>query len=90
MDVTTSEPGRNGLWRMRIATGAGALEVPRFRNGQDQFMRELEYEKAMRFRFLYADPRLFHVERWWSRRSREDWTHLAGPAPSCPIWRNGT
>jgi hypothetical protein len=64
-----------------MLAGPNALEVPRFRNGRDQFMRELEYEKAMRFEFLYADQRLFHVERWWSRGSREGWTHLAGPAP---------
>ena len=43
-------------------------------------MRESEYEKVMRFEFLYDDPRLFHVERWCSRGSREGWMHLAGPA----------
>ena len=65
----------------RMLAGPNALEVPHFRNGRDQFMRELKYEKVMRFEFMYADPRQFLVERWWSRGSRESWMYLAGPAP---------
>jgi hypothetical protein len=66
---------------VRFLAGPDFLQVPRFREARDQFLRELEYEKVMRFEFLYDDPRQFHVERWWSRGSREGWMHLAGPAP---------
>ena len=66
---------------VRQLAGPNALEVPRYRDGRDQFMRELEYKKALRFRLLYSDRRQFHVEQWWSLGSREGWLRLAGPAP---------
>jgi hypothetical protein len=60
--------------------GPHALQVPRYREARDQFVRESSYEKVMRFELLDADRRLFHVERWCFRSSHDGWMHLAGPA----------
>ena len=51
---------------VRLVAGPGALQVPRFRQGRDQFVRELEHVKALRFEVLDWEPRQFHVERWSS------------------------
>jgi len=60
--------------------GPDALEVPRFQEARDQFVRESEYEKALRFELLDCERRLYHVERWCHRRSHDGWMHLAGPS----------
>lgn len=66
---------------VRLVAGPGALQVPRFRQGRDQFVRELEHVKALRFDLLGGDPRLFCVDRWSSRGPDGEWIYLAGPAP---------
>lgn len=65
---------------VRQLAGPDALQVRRFREARDQFVRESKHEKVMRFELLDADQRLFHVERWWRRSSHASWLHLAGPA----------
>jgi hypothetical protein len=65
---------------VRFLAGPDALQVPRFREGRDQFIRESQHEKVMRFELLDTEQRLFHVERWCFRSSHNSWMHLAGPA----------
>ena len=66
---------------VELVAGPGALQVPRFREARDQFVRELEHVKALRFDLLGGDPRLFCVDRWSSHGPDGDWIYLAGPAP---------
>jgi len=66
---------------VRLVAGPDALQVPRFRQGRDQFVRELEHVKALRFDLLGGEPRLFCVDRWSSHGPDGDWIYLAGPAP---------
>ena len=66
---------------VRFLAGPDALQVPRFREARDQFVRESEHEKMMRFQLLDSEQRLFHIERWCFRNSLDGWMHLAGPAP---------
>jgi len=55
---------------VRVLAGPAALQVPRFREARDQFVRELEHVKVMRFELLDVEQRLFHVE------PRVDWTRI--------------
>ena len=66
---------------VRHLVGPDALQVPRYRKARDQFVRELEHERALRFQFCGDQQRLFLVERWCSRESDGGWIYLAGPAP---------
>ena len=50
------------------------------RGEQDQFVRELEHVKALRFEVLDWEPRQFHVERWSSHGPDGEWIDLGGPA----------
>jgi len=63
----------------RVA-GPGVLQVPRFREARDQFVRELEHVQALRFEVLDWEPRQFHVERWSSDGPDGEWIDLGGPA----------
>jgi hypothetical protein len=66
---------------VRMLAGPDALEVPRLRDARDRLIRKSAHEKMMRFQLLDTQRRLFHVERWCFRSSRDGWLHLAGPAP---------
>ena len=66
---------------VRFLAGPDALQVPHFREARDQFVRESEHEKMMRFELLDSERRLFHAERRCFRSSHDGWIHLAGPAP---------
>jgi hypothetical protein len=48
---------------VRALAGPDALRAARFREARDQFVRESEHEKMMRFELLDAEQRLFHVQR---------------------------
>jgi hypothetical protein len=65
---------------VRYLAGPDALQVPRFREARDQFVRESKHEKMMRFELLDSEQRLFHVERRCFRNSHDGWMHLGGPA----------
>jgi hypothetical protein len=65
---------------VRFLAGPDALQVPRFREARDQFLRESQYERALRFELLDSEQRTFHVERWCFPGSNGGWLHLAGPA----------
>ena len=66
---------------VRYLVGPDALQIPRYREARDQFVRDLEYEKALRFQYCGDRQRLFLVERWCSRDGEEGWIYLGGPAP---------
>lgn len=68
---------------VRHLAGPDALEIPRYREARDRFVRELEHEKALRFQFCGDEQRLFTVDRWCSRDADGDgyWIYLGGPAP---------
>ena len=66
---------------VRHLAGPDALQIPRYREARDQFVRELEHEKALRFQFCGDQQRLFLVERWCSREADGGWIYLGGPAP---------
>jgi hypothetical protein len=66
---------------VRYLVGPDALQIPRYREARDQFVRDLEYEKALRFQYCGDQQRLFLVERWCSRDGEEGWIYLGGPAP---------
>lgn len=74
---------------VRHLAGPDALQIPRYRAARDQFVRELEHEKALRFQYCGDQQRLFLVERWcacgadeWcSREADGGWIYLGGPAP---------
>ena len=65
---------------VRYLVGPDAMQIPRYRAARDQFVRELEHEKALRFQFCGDQERLFLVERWCSRDGEEGWIYLGGPA----------
>lgn len=82
---TMSENRLNSLvWHL---SGPDALQIPRYRAARDQFVRELEHEKALRFQYCGDQQRLFLVERWCSRGADEwcsheadgGWIYLGGP-----------
>jgi hypothetical protein len=75
---TMSDDRLNSL--VRHLVGPDALQVPRYRKARDQFVRELEHEKALRFQLFDDEQRLFVAERWCSHGSGGDWIHLGGPA----------
>ena len=66
---------------VRHLAGPDALQIPRYREARDQFVRELEHEKALRFQFCGDQQRLFLVERWCSHEADGGWIYLGGPAP---------
>jgi hypothetical protein len=65
---------------VQMLAGPDALQVPRFRQARDQFIRESPHEKVMRFSLIDAERRLFRVERWCFLSSHDGWLHLSGPA----------
>jgi uncharacterized protein (UPF0297 family) len=66
---------------VRYLAGPDALQIPRYREARDQFVRELEHEKALRFQFCGdQQQRLFVAERWCSREAGGGWIYLGGPA----------
>ena len=75
---TMSDDRLNSL--VRHVAGPDALQIPRYREARDQFVRESEHEKALRFQLCDDEPRLFLAERWCSRDADGGWIHLGGPA----------
>jgi hypothetical protein len=65
---------------IRRLAGPDALQVPRYREAREQFVRESEHEKALRFQLLDVKQRLFLAERWDARDEYGDWIYLGGPA----------
>ena len=65
---------------VRHLAGPDALQISRYREARDQFVRESEHEKALRFQLCGDEPRLFLAERWCSRDAGGGWIHLGGPA----------
>ena len=74
---TMSDDRLNSLVRRLV--GPNALQIPRYREAREQFVRELEHEKALRFQLCDDEQRLFLVERWYSRDAGDGWIHLGGP-----------
>ena len=75
---TMSDDRLNSL--VRHVAGPDALQIPRYREARDQFVRESEHEKALRFQLYDDEQRLFLAERWCSRDADGGWIHLGGPA----------
>ena len=75
---TMSDDRLNSL--VRHVAGPDALQIPRYREARDQFVRESEHEKALRFQLCDDEQRLFLAERWCSRDAGGGWIHLGGPA----------
>lgn len=65
---------------VRRLAGPDALQIPRYREARDQFVRESEHEKALRFQLFDDQQRLFLAERWCSRDTHDGWIYLGGPA----------
>ena len=65
---------------VRALAGPDALQVPRFRAARDQFVRESQHQKMMRFELLDEERRLYLVSRWCFLGSIDGWVQLAGPA----------
>ena len=74
---TMSDDRLNSL--VRHLVGPNALQIQRYREAREQFVRELEHEKALRFQLCDDEQRLFLVERWYSRDAGDGWIHLGGP-----------
>ena len=75
---TLSDDRVDGM--IRLLAGPDALQVPRYREAREQFVRESEHEKALRFQLLDVEQRLFLAERWNARDEDGGWIYLGGPA----------